>query len=102
MPRRLDSVNQGGYVEATDVVESELEAVVGKLGITEARESEAARDRIHLALEDLKTGRSQTVKAKTIREDLRDLEELTEVTNPELMTAVRSQNSSDAPVRRFE
>ncbi len=87
MPRRLDSVNQGGFVEAIDVDESELEAVIGMLGITDARQSEIARDRIYAALEDLKTARSRTVKAKTIREDLRDLEELAEVTNSERMTA---------------
>ena len=87
MPRRLDSVNLGGYVEAIDVVESELGAVIGMLSITDARQSEIARDRIYAALEDLKTARSRTVKAKTIREDLRDLEELAEVTNSETMTA---------------
>ncbi len=87
MPRRLDSVNLGGYVEAIDVVESELEAVLGMLGLADARESEAARNRICVALEDLKTARSRTAKAKTIREDLRDLEELAEVTNSETMTA---------------
>jgi hypothetical protein len=86
MPRRLDSVNQGGYVEAIDVVHSELEAVIGMLGITDARQSEVARDRIYCALEDLKTARSRTVKAKTIPEDLQDLEELAEVTNSERMT----------------
>jgi hypothetical protein len=86
MPRRLDSVNQGGYVEAIEVVECELEAVVGMLGITDARESEAARNRIYLALEDFKTARSHTVKAKTIREDLRDLKELAEATKPETMS----------------
>jgi hypothetical protein len=60
MPRRLESVNQCGYVEAIDVVESQLEAVVDMLGITDARESEIARKRIWLALEDLKTAvRSQ-------------------------------------------
>ena len=87
MPRRLDSVNQGGYVEAIDVVDSELEFVVDMLDITDARQSEIARDRIYAALEDLKTARSRTAKAKTIREDLRDLVELAEVTNSERMTA---------------
>ena len=87
MPRRLDSVNQGGYVEAIDVVDSELESVVDMLDITDARQSEIARDRIYAALEDLKTARSRTVKARTIREDLRDLEELAEVTDSERMTA---------------
>ncbi len=66
MPRRLDSVNQGGFVEAIDVVESELKAVVGMLGITDARQSEIARDRIYAALEDLKTARSRTVKARRV------------------------------------
>ena len=61
MPRRLDSVNQGGYVEAIEVVESELEAVVGMLGITDARESEAARKRIYHALEHFQTARAHTV-----------------------------------------
>ncbi len=87
MPRRLDSVNQGGYVEAIDVVDSELEAVLGMLGLADTRQSEMARDRIYAALEDLKTARSGTVKAKTIREDLRDLEELAEATNAERMSA---------------
>jgi hypothetical protein len=87
MPRRLDSVNQGGYVEPIDVVESELNAVVGILGINDARNCEIARERIWLALEDLKTARSQTVKAKTIREDRQDLKELAEVTDPERMSA---------------
>lgn len=87
MPRRLDSVNQGGYVEAIDVDDRELEAVIDMLGITDARQSEIARERVYTALEDLKTARSRTVKAKTIRENLRDLEELAQVTNPERMTA---------------
>ena len=87
MPRRLDSVNQGGYVEAIEVVESELEAVVGLLGISDVQESAAARNQIHHALEDFQTARSHTVKAKAIREDLRDLKELAEVTNPEVMSA---------------
>ena len=86
MPRRLDSVNQGGYVKAIDVAESKLETVVGKLGIANAQESEAAREQIIVALEDLKTARVHTAKAKTIREDLRDLKELAEATNPETMT----------------
>ncbi len=71
MPRRLDSVNQGGYVEEIEVVESELEAVVAMLGITDDRESDVARNRIYLALEDLETARSRAVKAKTKRENLR-------------------------------
>ncbi len=87
MPRPLDSVNQGGYVEAIEVVESELEAVVGMLGITDAQQSEAAREQIIVVLEDLKTARVHTAKAKPIRDDLRDLEELGDATNPELITA---------------
>jgi hypothetical protein len=95
MPRRLDSVNQGGYVEPIEVDGSELEAVVGMLGITEARESEAARKRIYLALEDLKTARSRTVKARPTPEDRRDLKELAELTNPDTMTAPL-QRAADA------
>ena len=87
MPRRLNSVNQGGhYVEAIDVVESELEAVVSMLGITDAQESETARRQIYALLEDLKTAQSRTAMAKTIREELRDLGKLTKATDPERMT----------------
>ncbi len=58
MPRRLNSVNQGGHhVEAIDVVESELAAVISMLGITDAQESETARRQIHALLETLKTAR---------------------------------------------
>ena len=87
MPRRLDSVNLGGYVEAIDVVDSELEAVVDRLGVNDAQESEAAREQIIVALEDLKTARVHTAKAKPIRDDLRDLKKLRDATNPELTTA---------------
>lgn len=87
MPRRLDSVNTGGYVEAIEVDESELEAVLGMLGITDARKAEAARNRVYRALEDLATAHSHTAKAKPIREDLRDLEKLHGATNPEVITA---------------
>lgn len=86
MPRRLDSVNQGGFVEAIDVAESELKKVVAMLGITNAQKSEAARDQIYARLEDLKTARARTAKAKPIREDLQDLERLAKVTDPEWIT----------------
>lgn len=86
MPRRLDSVNQGGYVEAIDVDEGELDAVVAMLGITDARKSESVRNQIFAGLEDLKTARSRTATARPIREDLRDLERLAELTDPERMT----------------
>ena len=51
MPRRLDSVNQGGYVEAIDIVERDLEAVVAMLDIADARKLEAARVQIVGALD---------------------------------------------------
>ncbi len=86
MPRRLNSVNQGGYGKAIDIVESELQAVVAMLGITDAQKSEAARHQIYARLEDLKTDRAQTAKAKPIREDLQDLKQLAKVTDPEWMT----------------
>jgi hypothetical protein len=83
MPRRLNSVNQGGhYVEAIDVVENELEAVLSMLGITDAQESETARHQIHALLEDLKTDRARTVMVKTVPEDLQDLEQLANATDP--------------------
>lgn len=91
MPRRLDSVNQGGYVEAIDVADSELEAVIGMLSITDARRLEVARDRIYAALEDLKTATARTVKAKPVDDDLRDLSELAKVASPEAMTAPINQ-----------
>lgn len=87
MPRRLDSVNQGGFVEAIDVDESELEAVVGMLGFSDAQKSETARDQIYRALEFFQTARSHSIKAKTIREDRGDLNKLAEAINPETMTA---------------
>jgi hypothetical protein len=87
MPRRLNSVNQGGhYVEAIDVVESELEAVVSMLGITDAQEPETARRQIHARLEDLKTDRARTVMVKTVPEDLQDLEQLAKATDPGWVT----------------
>ena len=86
MPRRLDSVNQGGFVEAIDVDESELEAVVGMLGFSDAQKSETARDQIYRALEFFQTTRSHSIKAKTIREDRGDLNKLAEAINPETMT----------------
>jgi hypothetical protein len=87
MPRRLNSVNQGGhYVEAIDVVESELEAVVSMLGITDAQESETARHQVHALLEDLKTDRARTVMVKTVPEDLQDLEQLAKATDPGWVT----------------
>lgn len=86
MPRRLDSVNQDGYVEAIDVVESELQTVVAMLGITDARKLKAARVQIVGALEDLKTARARTAKAKPIREDLQHIEHLAKVTDPEWIT----------------
>ena len=61
MPRRLDSVNQGGFVEAIDVDESELEAVVGMLGFSDAQKSETARDQIYRALEFFQTARSHSI-----------------------------------------
>lgn len=82
MSRLLDSVNQCGYVEEIDVDESEFETVVAMLGLTDAEKLEAARHRIHGRLEDLKTARSRTVKAGTISEDVRDLEQLAKFTNP--------------------
>jgi hypothetical protein len=58
-----------------------------------------------VAPEDLKTARSRTVKAKPIRDDLRELEELRDVMAPELINApiqraieaiesIRSDNSA--------
>ena len=94
MPRRLDSVNQGGhYVEAIDVVESDLDAVVAMLGITDAQRSQAARDQIYTQLEDLQTARSRTAKTGTIREDLHALQQLEKATDSEWMTE-RFSNSS--------
>ena len=87
MPRRLSSVNEGGhYVEVIDVVESEFEAVVSMLEITDAQESETARRQIYASLEDLKTDRARIAKAKPIREDLQDLEQLAKATDPEWVT----------------
>lgn len=86
MPRRLDSVNQGGYMEAIEVIESELEAVVSMLGTADPQISKSARDRIYALLEDLKAARSQTASAKTIRDDIRDLDQLAETLDPERMT----------------
>jgi hypothetical protein len=95
MPRRLDSVDPGGYVEAIDVDDSELEAVVGMLGITDAQKSDTARHRIHSALEDFKTARSRTVKAMPIRQDHQDLKTLADATDPEWMS-VRLRGAMDA------
>ncbi len=51
MPRRLDSVNQGGhYVEALDVVENELESVVSMLGITEMARGDERSNRLESPL----------------------------------------------------
>lgn len=87
MPRRLDSVNQGGhYVDAINVVESEVTSVVALLGIADAQRSPATRDQIYVRLSDLQTARSRTAKAGTIREDLQDLELLAKALNPEWMT----------------
>ncbi len=76
MPRRLDSVNQGGYVEEIRVDEGQLDRVVAMLGLTDPQRTEAARYRIFGRLEDLKTARSRTAKVKPIRTDTRDLNDL--------------------------
>lgn len=87
MPRRLDSVNPGGFVEPIDVAEGEFEAVIALLGMGNDQNWEAARDRMRIALEDFHTARCRTAQAKTVREDLRDLEQLAEVADPERLTA---------------
>lgn len=76
MPRSLDSVTLGGYVEGIEVDEDELNSVVAMLGITDPERASAARDQIYNRLEDLKTARSRTAKAKPIRGDLQDLKGL--------------------------
>ena len=83
MKRRLDSVIRSGYVEAIDIVESDLEAVVKMLEITDAPQSQMARDRIYSRLEDFQTARARTATADTIREDIRTLERLAEALDPE-------------------
>ena len=91
MPKHLDSVDPGGYVEPIDVAESDLQAVVDRLGLTDTREAKEARNQIYTALEDLDTAAVRTVKAKTVDDDLRDLDELAKVASPEAMTGPMSQ-----------
>lgn len=86
MTRPTQTVNQGGYVEQIEVAESDLEDVVRMLEIDDPETSERARHRIVSALEDLKTDRVRTVKAKTIREDRRDLNHLAKVGDPEVLS----------------
>ena len=69
MPRSLDTVSLGGYVEGIEVDEDELNSVVAMLEITDPERASAARDQIYNRLEDLKTARSRTAKAKPIRSD---------------------------------
>lgn len=76
MPRSLDTVSLGGYVEGIEVDEDELNSVVAMLEITDPERASAARDQIYNRLEDLKTARSRTAKAKPIRSDLHDLKNL--------------------------
>ena len=69
MPKHLDSVDPGGYVEPIDVAESDLQAVVDGLGLTDTREAKEARNQIYTALEDLDTAAVRTVKAKTVDDE---------------------------------
>ena len=103
MTRPIQTVNQGGFVEAIDIVEGELDEVVRMLEIDDAETSAMARHRIVSALEDLKTDRVRTVIPKTIREDRRDLRKLAKVGDPEttskplrhLLEAIESLEASN-------
>lgn len=95
MPRPLDSVSQGGFVKEIEVVESNLDAVVSMLGITDPQKSRQARDWIYSLLEDFETARVQMVPAKSIRKDVQDLEVLAEVVHTASLT-VRISNVLDA------
>ena len=87
MPKHLDSVDPGGYVEPIDVAESDLQAAVDMLGLTDAQKDKPAPTQIYTALEDLEADTVRTVRAKTVDDDLRDLDELAKVASPETMTA---------------
>ena len=86
MPKLLDSVDPGGYVEPIEVAETDLQAVVNLLGLTDGRVAQDARDRIYSALEDFKTELTRTVRARTVGDDLRDLEDLVRIASPQAMT----------------
>lgn len=84
MPRPLKSVTQCGYVDAIHVDDSQLDAVVNLLQIGDDRRLEV-RDFIYRRLEDFKTARSRTFRAKGVSEDLQDLEILAAFMEPERM-----------------
>ena len=80
MPRRLDFVFLGGYVEPIDVDEDKLNDVVAMLGITDLERAAAARDRI-CSRRGPQDGAVATERAHPIRSDLQDLKKLEEVVN---------------------
>lgn len=82
MPRALDSLNQGGYVEPIDVTDADLNPVVALLKLTDQAARDRAREQIYGRLEDFKTARARTAKAKPISDDLRDLETVTTAMEP--------------------
>lgn len=89
MPRALESLNQGGYVEPIDVTDADLDRVVALLNLTDPSARDRARDQIYGRLEDFKTARVRTAKAKPISDDLCDLETV--------MTAMEPMRAIDQP-----
>jgi hypothetical protein len=82
MPRALASLNQGGYVEPIDVTTADLDQLVALLRLTDPSEHGRVREQIYLRLEDFKTARARTAKAKPISDDLRDLETVATAMDP--------------------
>ena len=83
MPRALDSINKGGFVEEVSIDEREFKVVLGLLEIESTERSEHAAAQLRMALEDFQTARNRTVRAKSIRDDLRDLKALTRAVDPD-------------------
>lgn len=82
MPRALESLDQGGYVEPIDVTTADLDQIVTLLKLTDPSEHGRVREQIYLRLEDFKTARARTAKAKPISDDLRDLETVATAMDP--------------------
>ncbi|MDX2035338.1 MAG: hypothetical protein SFX72_01705 [Isosphaeraceae bacterium] len=82
MPRALESLNQGGYVEPIDVTDADLDRVVALLNLTDQAARDRAREQIYGRLEDFKTARVRTAKAKPISDDRLDLEAVSTAMEP--------------------
>jgi hypothetical protein len=88
MPRKLESLDVGGYDQDIKVDDSDLDKVVALLELTDDEQIAAARERILEALVDLESVRARTFNAKRVREDRKDLRKLAKAADSERLAAL--------------